>query len=229
VSRARQRLETLRTPWRLAYAVRRRLMLGALAATARVRPRAGLERLGTDYGGWTVPAGSIDDGWVCLCAGVGIDAGFDLALADRGATVISVDPTDEAREHVARADPAGRLRFVQAALWRADGELTMYAAADPAHRTLSSDDLQRTGRTVSVPARGVAGFGRIDLLKLDIEGAEYDVLPLVPRDVRVLCVEMHPTRGVRAAVRAFRGLRAAGFELVHRLGSDYTFVRGGTA
>jgi FkbM family methyltransferase len=208
------------------YAVRRRAMLLALARVAPVHPRPHLERLGSDYGGWTVPIDLIDSSWVCLCAGAGIDVTFDLALAERfGATVITVDPTEESREHVARADPEGRLRFVHAALWSGDGELEMFVAADPAHRTLSSDDLQRTGRSLTVPACGLDTFGRVDLLKLDIEGAEYEVLPHVPPDVRVLCVEMHPTRGVRAAADTFRMLRAAGFELVARHRADFTFVR----
>lgn len=206
--------------------MRRRAMLLALARVAPVRPRPHAEHLGSDYGGWTVPTDLIDSSWVCLCAGAGIDVTFDLALAERfGATVITIDPTDEAREHVARADAEGRLRFVHAALWSGDGELELFVAADPAHRTLSSDDLQRTGRSLTVPARGLATFGRIDLLKLDIEGAEYEVLPHLPSDVRVLCVEMHPTRGIRAATRAFRRLRGAGFALVARRGADFTFVR----
>jgi FkbM family methyltransferase len=226
VSRAAQRLDTLRTPWKLAYAARRRAMLAALAATAPLRPRPNLERLGSGYGGWTVPTDLIGPDWTCLCAGAGIDVTFDLALVERfGAAVITVDPTDESREHIARADADGRLRFVHAALWREDGELEMFVAADPQHRTLSSDDLQRTGRSVRVPARGIAGFGSVDLVKLDIEGAEYDVLPMIGPEVRVLCVEMHPTRGLRAAVRAFRRLRASGFELVARHGADFTFLR----
>jgi FkbM family methyltransferase len=219
-------LETLRTPWKLAYALRRRAMLAALKVAAPLRPRPGLERLGSGYGGWTVPTGLVGPEWTCLCAGAGIDVSFDLALAERtGATVITVDPTEESRAHVAHVDPEGRLRFVYAALAREDGELEMFLAADPRHRTLSSDDLQRTGRSVRVPARGLAGFGPIDLLKLDIEGAEYDVLAAVGPEVRVLCVEMHPTRGLRAAIRAFRSLRASGFELVARHGADFTFVR----
>jgi FkbM family methyltransferase len=225
VRRAAQRLDTLRTPWKLGYALRRRAMLAALARAAPARPRPGLQRLGSDYGGWTVPAQEIGPGWTCLCAGAGIDVSFDLALADRGATVITVDPTDEAREHAQAADPDGRIRFVPAALWSSDGELEMFRAADPTHHTLSSDDLQRTGRSVRVPARGLAGFGPVDLLKLDIEGAEYDVLPHVGPATRVLCVEMHPTRGTRAAVRAFRALGDAGFELVACRGADFTWVR----
>jgi FkbM family methyltransferase len=206
-------------------------MLLALAAVAPINPRDDLQRLGSGYGGWTVPVELIDSGWVCLCAGAGVDVTFDLELVERfGARVITIDPTEESREHVAQVDPAGRLEFVHAALWREDGELEMFVAADPTHKTLSSDDLQRTGRSLRVPARAPAGFGRVDLLKLDVEGAEYDLLGEAPRlGVRVLCVEMHPTRGLRAAVAAFRALRAAGYRCVARHGADFTFVRGDAA
>lgn len=230
MTRTAQRLQTLRTPWRLAYALRRRALLGALRWAAPLRARPDMQRLGSGYGGWTVPAGQIDASWVCVCAGAGVDVTFDLELVERfGCTVITVDPTEESREHVASVDPEGRLRFVHAALWREGGELRMYAAADPSHRTLSSDDLQRSGRAVTVPAVGLGDLAdRIDLLKLDVEGAEYELLPQVPRvGVRVLCVEMHPSRGVRAGVRAFRALRAAGYELTARHGADFTFVRAG--
>lgn len=228
MTRTAQRLETLRTPWKLAYALRRRTMLAVLAAAAPVRApeELPLERIGSGYGGWTVPVGMIEPGWRCLCAGAGVDVTFDLALAERfGARVVTIDPTEESREHVAAADPDGRLEFVHAALWSSDGELEMFVAADPTHRTLSSDDLQRTGRSVRLPARGLAGFAPLDLLKLDVEGAEYEVIPQAPgTGAKVVCVEMHPTRGLRAAWRSFRFLRREGYECVARHGADFTFV-----
>lgn len=198
-------------------------MLAALRISVTLEEREHLERLGSDYGGWTIPTDLPTADWTCLCAGAGVDVSFDVELARRfGARVITVDPTDEARENAA-AHP--ELEFVQAALWSADGELEMFVAADPTHRTLSSDDLQRTGRSVGVPARGLAGFPAAELVKLDIEGAEYDVLPHLGAATRVLCVELHPTRGTRAAVGAVKALTRDGFKLVARRGSDYTFVR----
>jgi len=226
------RLRTLREPWRRRYALRRRLLLWTLGRV--LPPAAGLptERLGTGYGGWTVPAGVIDASWVCYCAGAGIDVSFDRALVERfGCTVVTIDPTDESRAHVA---PFPELRFHQAALWSRDGELAMYRAADPTHQTLSADDLQATGRAVTVSARSLAslraelGHDRVDLLKLDVEGAEWELLPGLEAEspgLSVVCVEVHPTRGLRTAVRAFRALAAAGFRLAARDGADFTFTR----
>jgi FkbM family methyltransferase len=216
--------------------VRRRALLWRLGRLAAPDPAWPTEYLGTGYGGWAVPRGVIGADWVCYCAGAGIDISFDLALAQRfGCQVVTLDPTDEARENAARA-AAGepRLRFEQVAVWSSDGELRMYHAADPSHRTLSADNLQRAETWTTVPARSLPslmrelGHERIDLLKLDVEGAEYELLDQVASGalgVSVLCVEMHPTRGTGPAVEAFRALLAAGFRLVDRRGGDFTFYR----
>jgi FkbM family methyltransferase len=234
VTRLGQRVAALRKPWSRSYAVRRRALLWRLGRVAAPDPAFPTEYLGTDYGGWAVPTDVIRPGWVCYCAGAGIDISFDLALAQRfGCEVVTLDPTEESREVVARAAEP-RIRFEQVAVWSSDGDLRMYRAADPTHQTLSADDLQRTDRSTSVPARSLPslmrelGHERIDLLKLDIEGAEYEVLDTVQDlGVSVLCVEMHPTRGTRPAVQAFRALQAAGFRLVDRRGGDFSFYRPG--
>jgi FkbM family methyltransferase len=231
---ASPRIRTLREPWRRRYAVRRRVLLWRLRRAAPLERGVALERLGSAYGGWTIPRGAVGPESVCFCAGAGIDVSFDVALAERlGCRVVTIDPTQEAAEHFARvAGHVARARFVPVAAWSADGELEMFTAADPTHRTLSSDDLQATGRSVTVPCRTLPslmrelGHARVDLLKLDVEGAEYELLDQVDElGVSVLCVEMHPTRGVRAGERAFRALHAAGFRLVAETDGDFTFRR----
>ncbi len=228
------RLVTLREPWRRRYAIRRRSLLLALGVAGGVDRSVETERLGSASGGWTIPRGVVRGDWVCYCAGAGIDVSFELALIERfGCRVLTIDPTDEARDNVAHvAGAEHRLTFRHVALWSTDGELRMYLAADPTHKTLSSDDLQSTGRSVMVPARSLRslmrelGHDRIDLLKLDVEGAEYELLSQVAElGVSVLCVEMHPTRGVSGAVDAFRVLRRAGYRLVAREAGDFTFHR----
>jgi FkbM family methyltransferase len=110
------------------------------------------------------------------------------------------------------------------------GEAVFHSSANSLASSLVAGD----GQAVRVRTVGLDGIieelalDRIDLLKLDVEGAEYELLPLVARGelgVSVLCVEMHPTRGLAAAVRAFRDLLAAGFRVVDRRGGDFTFYR----
>jgi hypothetical protein len=71
----------------------------------------------------------------------------------------------------------------------------------------------------------------IDLLKIDIEGFEYEVLESCLADripIQQICVEFHDffpeiskakTRGM------IRALNAHGFDLIHRHRHDHTFLR----
>ena len=71
---------------------------------------------------------------------------------------------------------------------------------------------------------------RIDMLKLDVEGAEYEVLDAALRegvDFGVLCVEFHKAPSIAPMVEMTARLEAAGFEPVTLAGFDVTFVRPG--
>ena len=73
---------------------------------------------------------------------------------------------------------------------------------------------------------------RVDLLKMDIEGAEYGVIDQILRarlPVRQILVEFHdgilPSVGIRHTVRAVVKLMARGYKLISEVGNDYTFIR----
>jgi FkbM family methyltransferase len=130
---------------------------------------------------------------------VGEDITFDLALHERGCTVVAIDPVPRAAAHVAAHGPRDdRFLFIPAGLAARDGVVSFYAPQDPAHVSYSMTNLQRTGTAEELPVKSLRSImadtshERIDILKMDIEGAEYDVLnqiidggPLPP----VLCVE----------------------------------------
>jgi hypothetical protein len=77
----------------------------------------------------------------------------------------------------------------------------------------------------------MAEFGddRIDLLKLDVEGGEYELLPaldLPALGVRVLALQLHHNGGVGGARRVIARLRAQGYEPVAcRAPVKVTFAR----
>ena len=75
------------------------------------------------------------------------------------------------------------------------------------------------------------GHDRIDLLKLDIEGAEYEVLDhVLSRNIPVgaICVEFHKTPSIEPMIETSRRLCEAGYEPIHVDGFDVTFVSGAT-
>lgn len=60
--------------------IRNRAAREALPLLFRPDVRDDLVRLGSDYGGWWVPAGDVKPDVVAYCAGAGEDITFDLAL-----------------------------------------------------------------------------------------------------------------------------------------------------
>jgi hypothetical protein len=74
------------------------------------------------------------------------------------------------------------------------------------------------------------GHTSIDLLKIDIEGFEYEVLESclsagIP--IKQICVEFHdffPHIPRRKTTDMIRLLQSKGFELIHRLRHDHTFL-----
>jgi FkbM family methyltransferase len=119
-----------------------------------------------------------------------------------------------------RANGAGDVAIVPAAVWTAAGTLAFHAdGADGG--TIVSGVPERTSRLIEVAAirlRDVIAAEPIDLLKLDIEGAETPVLEdcagQLP-NVAAMLVEVHEfDPGDRRGARIFSLLEAAGFNYV---------------
>jgi FkbM family methyltransferase len=222
-------------PAKVRNAVRRRLFSREMALVPLCHGPE-LVHLGSEYGGWYVPARGIDPDWVCYCVGAGADISFDLALIDRyGCDVFAFDPSEASRTYVAEAAAhQERLHFEQVGVWPHDSVVRMFGPEDPEHVALSAANLQGTHSWIDVPCRSLPslmaeyGHQRIDLLKLDLEGAEYqffDEVDVAALGVQVLGVEFHHNRSAAAAGRSIEGLRTAGLTPVHRKGNSITFVR----
>jgi FkbM family methyltransferase len=196
----------------------------------------GLERLGTDYGGWIVPTAIITDDWVAYCGGVGEDITFDLALIERtGCSVYAFDPTPRAVTHVRdHAADTPRFHFMPVGLWSEDTVLRFFAPQNPEHVSHSIVNLQRTETYFEAPCRSLdslmreLGHDRIDLLKVDIEGAEHRVIrSMLGRGIRptVICTEIdQPVKGW-TLWRTVQRIRSAGYELVAVDRWNLTFIR----
>jgi FkbM family methyltransferase len=194
-----------------------------------------LVRLGSPYGGWWVPESVLAPAAVAYCAGAGEDVTFDLALLEHGLRVTTFDPTPRAVRYVnSLAIEDDRFRFVPVGWWDEDTEIEVYAPRDAAHVSYSALDLQGTGESITVPVRRVATLARelgdtsVDLIKMDIEGAEMTVLPDLLADgplPRVMCVEFDKVRPLREVTSLIRRLKQAGLIPTRSEGRNVTFVR----
>jgi FkbM family methyltransferase len=169
---------------RINSAVRRRWFARGLAQVA-IDARDDLVHLGTDYGGWVVPADLIEPDWLCYCVGIGHDASFDFELMTRyGVRVRAFDPFDLFCRRAEEQAPAGSRYSVHAVVLSShDGPLEMFGRQDEERGSVSAANLYRASTSFTRPGRTMAslmhefGDDQVQLLKLDIEGSEYEVLP----------------------------------------------------
>jgi len=225
----------LARPAKVRNAVRRRVFEREMAAIT-VDPYQ-IVHLGTAYGGWYVPNDLIDDGWMCYCVGAGHDVSFDLALiSEYGARVRAFDPFEFYESEAltaAHGDP--RFSFHCVAIATQDGPLEMVGRQDEERGNVSAvghaDDKRGSfvlpGRTVTSLMTEL-GDNPVQLLKLDLEGLEYDVVPsldLRAIGVQVFLVQLHHNRTARVARRLIDDIRRSGYRLVAtKYSSKLTFV-----
>lgn len=212
-----------------------------LARTPRFPVQAQVEHvsLGTTYGGYAVVPSALREGCVVYSFGVGQDASFDLAVIERfGATVHAFDPTPRSLAWVEQQSWPSRFHFHPLGVAGADGTLTLHAPPDPTHVSFSPVARKGSGEAVEVPVRTVRslmaelGHDRVDLLKADVEGAEYEVIddllahgPVVGQ----LLLEFHhhlPTIPLSRTKQAIAALHEAGYRLFHQseAGAEMSFV-----
>jgi FkbM family methyltransferase len=197
----------------------------------------GFTRVGTDYGGWTIPVELVESSWVCYTAGVGEDTSFDQELLGLGCEVVAIDPTPRAIEHIAPLlAQHERLRLAPYALWSEDGSIEFFPPASSEHVSYSVVNSEASASPILVAARNLMsvatefGHTKIDLLKVDIEGAEYSVLPSLDLGrigVKILCVEYHNVHGVRRMVSDIARVKDQGYEVAFVRRTDVTFISKG--
>ena len=136
--------------------------------------------------------------------------------------VLAVEPVRSAGEMIeahARLNDVTNVEWVWAAMSSSEGEGEAAPAGSPyAHGAAA---LQRVKVKTLSGLMVEHGLDHIDLLKLDCEGAEWDILPaaesVLPR-VRQICMEFHCERGWTAEKLA-SWLEKRGFEVRHTGGA----------
>jgi FkbM family methyltransferase len=210
-------------------------------ARTKIESRQDLLSLGTAYGGWTIPATLVDAHSVCYLAGIGEDITFDLHLIARfGCSVHAFDPVPLSQEYAAAA-AAHEPRFVlhRYGLWSRDETLPFHAPESTGHISHSATNLKGTDIAFDAEVRSVSsvlrelGHDRIDLLKLSVEGSEFEIIDHVVAEaipIRTLCVEYAQPAPLERIEASVAGLAANGFVLVHADISLWnwklTFVKG---
>lgn len=160
--------------------------------------------IGSGYGGFYVHLPSLKDGGIVLSFGVGEDISFDLNLmAAKKVQVYCFDPTRGVDQFIMPyTEKYELLSFTPVGLSARDGEDLFFPPENTNHVSCSVVLNQQTkDRAYKVQMKRLStilqekNISKIDLLKIDIEGAEYEVIPDILEeniDVKQLQMEIHP-------------------------------------
>jgi len=176
---------------------------------------------------WTVAAGTLRPGNIVYSLGLAENIEFDLNLIrDHDVELHGFDPTPASVEWIrSQVLPAG-FHHHPVAVAGHDGTLE-FSLPEPGTGMCASAHLAASAGTVQVPCKRIStimtelGHDRIDLLKMDIEGTEYEVLEEILGNqlrIRQILVEFHhrfPGIGMKKTLDAVAALRRAGYQLFH--------------
>jgi FkbM family methyltransferase len=185
---------------------------------------------------WTICPDGLNSESIIYSGGVGEDISFEHQLIKRfGCEVYLLDPSPTGVETMKRSENKNaKLRFFQLALAARPGLLKM---APPVAGNFSWFADKNAAAGIEVPSTDLStlmaknGHDHIDLLKLDIEGCEYEVIDDILNrhiPVRQICADFDygyvpgVTRG--QAIRAMLKLHLRGYRLIKQDGANHTFI-----
>jgi len=182
-------------------------------------------------------------------AGLGVDISFPTAfLAQFGGQVIGIDPNPHSIRYCEANQPGG-MTILQRAFWHQAGQhMTFHMPRPPEQlpkgadgvsgsllrsHNYTGDDMVDVETTSFDQVLHDAGRNECDILKLDIEGAEYEVLSDLCRSgtirkARQVMIEFHhhcTSHPLSDTLNAAAAIEANGFKLIHTENRNYIFRR----
>ena len=210
-------------------------------APPRVQLHGRFESLGSAYGGYSLDPALVRPDSIVYSLGIGEDITFDLALIERfGVKIEAFDPTPKVQNWLAAQSPPAQFHFHSSGIASHDGEETFYLPPRTdwiSHSIIRARQYARDSVRLPVmklsTAMRLEGHDRIDILKMDIEGAEYAVIEDIVREkipVRQLLVEFHhrlSSVGTKKTRRALALLQGYGMRIsyVCPRGEIFTLAR----
>ena len=160
---------------------------------------------GEDYGGFEIVETVLDDESIVYSFGIGEDLSFSKDLVNKyGCNVFAFDPTPKSIEYVRKNElyNDNRFNFFEWGLSNRDEIGEFHLPSDDANVSGSLNSWSGVGgETIKVVLKTIPSIMRelnhsyIDILKMDIEGSEFDVIDSLfdNNDIKIgqICVEIH--------------------------------------
>jgi len=207
-----------------------------------------LEFHGSDYGGWNIITGRLKPDSVVLSFGIGHDISFDSNLIDKyDCYVVGYDPDPRAWASFENKKMPDKFSWIRKGVAATSGYLTFYPPTreDYMSGTILPGQDGHKADGFNVELVGIneiietySKSGQIEVVKMDIEGAEYEVIDALMKTnavskINQLLVEFHHCMGsitIEQSKSAIKKLENAGFGVadVSKVGREYLFYNKAT-
>jgi FkbM family methyltransferase len=173
--------------------------------TTPIRPELSCrhEWYGDGYGGFYVHPDNLNSDSIVYSFGIGEDVSFDLSVIQRHhCRVFGFDPTPKSIQWVTGQQLPPQFTFLQYGIHSRTGFVNFNLPKNEVHVSGSILNHKKVDkdRVVLVPMKSFEdintelGHSHLDLLKMDIEGSEYDVIAHVlsaPVEIDQILIELH--------------------------------------
>ena len=201
--------------------------------------KAAVERHGNEYGGWNILQKSLSPEAIVYSIGIGTDISFDQSVMNQyHCKIFAFDPTPQVIQWLQQQPEMPLFHFESIGLGAEDKMVQFFMPENPEHISHSAKPGNSQPLSIELPVRRLKtlmdsmSHSKIDLLKMDIEGFEYEVIQdiiLNKLKIRQLLVEFHHGMygfSVRESMNAIEKLRNAGYKLfnISDSGREYAFI-----
>ena len=183
---------------------------------------------GNTYGGFFVNPDLLDEDSIVYSIGVGCDVSFDVEIINQhNSCVYAFDPTPKSINWVSRNRLPVQFKFFDFGISKKTGSEVFHLPKNPnyvsgsvfQHADVSEFDTVEVKMKSFQDITRKLGHKKIDILKMDIEGSEYDVIDsILDSDVRIdqILIEFHERffdDGFQKTMDAIKKIGKKGYKL----------------
>lgn len=199
------------------------------------------ETLGNPGAAFTICPDKIDEHSIVYSFGIGTDISFDVSTIEKyKLNVCAFDPTPRSLDWLKKQKLPSNFSYYDFGIASFDGEASFFLPQNPDNVSYSMEKnsfVSSDSVVVKVlrlkTIMDILGHSKIDILKMDIEGAEYDVISDISKsniEIGQLLVEFHHrliSNGIKKTKQSIQELNDADYKIFHvsNTGEELSFMK----
>lgn len=207
----------------------------------KVQYKCHTETYGNPGASFTINPNLINKNSIFYSFGIGSDISFDLSIIEKyGINIYAFDPTPRSLKWLKKQELPKEFKHYDFGLASFDGTASFYSPNNPDHVSFSMKQSSFvSSETVEVNVYQLKTVleklkhNKIDVLKMDIEGAEYDVINNIINsgiEIKQLLVEFHHRLvedGITKTKITLKELNEAGYKIfyISKSGEEFSFLK----